>query len=154
MKKNKHLLWYAVLFCTIFFLDRVTKFLMLRWGDAKLQIAPFLSFSLSFNRGVSWGMFHSERSGPFIFVTLLTLAIIIPLFIHTVLRWKKGFSIWGESLALAGAISNFCDRLLYGAVVDFISFSYGAWSWSVFNVADACIVIGIFLILIAFSKEG
>ena len=42
-----------------------------------------------------------------------------------------------------GAIGNVLDRLRYGAVVDFIHFHVGGWSWYVFNVADAAIVCGV-----------
>ena len=154
MKKIRHLAFLAILFSGLFFLDRITKLLMLWWGHAEIRITPFLSFVLSFNRGVSWGMFHSEKTAPFVLVTLLTATIIIPLVVYTITRWKRGFFIWKETIVIAGAFSNFIDRVAYGAVVDFISFSYGSWSWPVFNVADACIVVGIFLILIGFFKEG
>ena len=42
-----------------------------------------------------------------------------------------------------GALSNVIDRLRFGAVVDFIHAHIGAWSWYVFNVADAAIVCGV-----------
>ena len=42
-----------------------------------------------------------------------------------------------------GAVSNVIDRLRFGAVVDFIHAHLGAWSWYVFNVADAAIVCGV-----------
>ena len=154
MKKNKQLVLYGILFFSLFFLDRITKWAMLQWGNTEIKIAPFLSFVLSFNRGVSWGMFHSEKTGPFIFVTLLTAAIIIPLIWYTIMRWRRGFFVWKETIVIAGAISNFIDRIFYGGVVDFISFSYGSWSWPAFNIADSCIVVGVSLILIGFFKEG
>ena len=48
-----------------------------------------------------------------------------------------------EALVLSGAVSNFIDRLYYGAVVDFIDCYVAHWHWPTFNVADACIVVGI-----------
>ena len=44
---------------------------------------------------------------------------------------------------VGGAISNVIDRLRFGAVVDFIHAHIGAWSWYVFNLADAAIVCGV-----------
>ena len=40
-------------------------------------------------------------------------------------------------------MGNVLDRLRFGAVVDFIHFHVGGWSWYVFNVADAAIVCGV-----------
>jgi signal peptidase II len=54
------------------------------------------------------------------------------------------------SLALiaGGAIGNLVDRLSQGYVVDFILFHIGQWHYPAFNIADACITIGLILYLI------
>jgi signal peptidase II len=44
----------------------------------------------------------------------------------------------GLGLALGGATSNLADRVVRGAVVDFIAL----WRWPAFNLADAAMVIG------------
>jgi len=154
MKQKRFLGWYVLLFSFLFLFDRVTKFLMIQSEQIKIKIAPFLSFELSFNRGISWGLFSSAQTSIFVLVSLMTVAVIIPLFIYAFLRWRSGFSVWGETVALAGALSNLVDRVFYGGVVDFISVSYGWFSWPVFNVADICIVVGIFFVLLGFYKEG
>ena len=46
-------------------------------------------------------------------------------------------------LIVGGAVGNAIDRIVYGAVFDFVHFHVGAWSWYVFNVADAAIVAGV-----------
>ena len=51
-------------------------------------------------------------------------------------------------LIVGGATGNIVDRLRYGAVVDFIRVHALGYSWYVFNVADACIVCGIGVLLI------
>jgi signal peptidase II len=51
----------------------------------------------------------------------------------------------GYGLVLAGALGNFADRVGRGFVVDFIHVSH----WPIFNVADAAIVIGAALLMIA-----
>lgn len=48
-------------------------------------------------------------------------------------------------LALAGALGNYTDRLFRGYVVDFIHVPF----WPVFNVADAYLVVGIGLFILA-----
>ena len=52
-------------------------------------------------------------------------------------------------LILAGAAGNMIDRLRLGYVVDFVDFQVGSFDFAVFNVADACIVIGAGLLLLA-----
>ncbi len=44
---------------------------------------------------------------------------------------------------VVGAISNFIDRIWYGAVIDFIDFGFGSWRWPMFNLADVYVVIGV-----------
>lgn len=153
MKRQRAWSSYAVLFVAMFLLDRVTKALVIGL-DKIVRVAPFLSIQRCFNRGISWGMLHSNNSSMFVAIVIMTLAIIIPLFIYAVTRHRRSVPVWGETLVLVGAISNLIDRFIYGGVVDFISFSYGSWSWPVFNIADACIVSGVFLIILSFSKEG
>jgi len=46
-------------------------------------------------------------------------------------------------LIAGGAIGNAIDRVVWGAVLDFVYFHVGSFSWYVFNVADAAIVAGV-----------
>ena len=52
------------------------------------------------------------------------------------------------AMIAGGAIGNLIDRLNQGYVVDFILFHIGRWHYPAFNVADACITIGLILFLI------
>ena len=58
------------------------------------------------------------------------------------------------SLILGGALGNVLDRIMYGAVVDFIDLHYANWHWPAFNIADSAICIGAALIIWGeFSKS-
>jgi signal peptidase II len=48
---------------------------------------------------------------------------------------------------LGGALGNVLDRIMYGAVVDFIDLHYANWHWPAFNIADSAICIGAALII-------
>jgi len=52
------------------------------------------------------------------------------------------------SLVLSGAIGNVIDRILYGAVVDFVDLHYAGWHWPAFNIADSAITIGVILLIL------
>lgn len=139
---------YFLLFTSLLFLDRITKWWTLRTlihGD--IHINSYLSLSLSFNRGISWGLF--SFSSPLLFWLLtLCIAFIIMVFIgYTVHEHVSGRNVVGEAMVCAGAVSNLFDRFLYGGVVDFIELHMGTWFWPSFNIADSCITVGIILIV-------
>jgi signal peptidase II len=56
-------------------------------------------------------------------------------------------------LLLGGAVGNLADRVFRhhgGAVVDFIQAA--SW-WPVFNVADACIVVGVAMVILVYPRR-
>ena len=58
------------------------------------------------------------------------------------------------ALILGGAAGNLIDRLVYGYVIDFIDVYYSSWHWPAFNVADAAISVGAFLLLLDAFRGG
>ena len=83
----------------------------------------------------------------------LILPVIIFLFFYVhILNEKYYFYLF--SMIIGGAIGNLIDRVLYGAVVDFIDLHYQNLHWYVFNIADIYISIGcILLILFEIKKK-
>ena len=58
------------------------------------------------------------------------------------------------SLVIGGSIGNLIDRILRGAVIDFIDVKIFGYNFPIFNLADTFIVIGVFLLIIEmFRKE-
>lgn len=78
---------------------------------------------------------------------IVSAAIVVYLVRHV--AGLDAVSRTGLALVLAGAVGNAIDRLRLGYVVDFIHFQVGAFDFPVFNVADASVVIGAGLLLIA-----
>jgi len=148
MRKYSSLFWYVALFLLVFTTDRATKFFALVHQFSRYTVTSFLRFHLTFNRGVSWGMFSSNNFFVFllvsIFITIITLLIIL----YGYQRYRAGYSVFGEILVVAGSVSNIIDRAVYGGVIDFIAVSLGKYSWPVFNVADVAIVLGVFIICV------
>lgn len=85
----------------------------------------------------------------FYFFISLTLLIILALLAKNYLT-RNTFLIFSFSLILIGAISNLIDRLLYGYVIDFLSF----FDYSIFNLADVYIFVGAGLILIRLTTNN
>ncbi len=136
---------YMLLAATALLVDRISKW----WAmDAWLHewvIAPFLSFQLTINRGISWGILHSADAGVYLLMTLAIMTITTVLGIYAFGRLKAGYSVIGEVLIISGSFSNIIDRCLYGGVIDFIMVHKGSLVWPLFNVADMCIVIGVMI---------
>ncbi len=108
----------------------------------RVDLLPVLSLTMVWNQGVTFGMFKADGAwGPLV---LVAIAVAIVAALAVWLRRAETRLVAVSLGAIAGgAIGNVLDRLRFGAVVDFIHFHVGGWSWYVFNVADAAIVCGV-----------
>ncbi|MEM9223895.1 MAG: signal peptidase II [Pseudomonadota bacterium] len=141
----------------VFIADQLTKNWVLFGTDASSQpiaATPFLNIVLVWNRGISYGLFQTGGAGRWILVALTlagTLALLVWLVRarHTLVRFSLGAIV-------GGALGNLVDRVAYGAVVDFIQLHANGFSWYVFNIADAAIVLGVIGLLVdgLFGRGG
>lgn len=108
------------------------------------QVLKYLSINIFerfvFNKGVSFGLLANSSS------SLILSAIALGVLIYLIYRSKLN---WSYLFIIAGGISNLFDRVIYGAVVDYINFLDIIW----FNLADLYINIGILVILVLLIKE-
>lgn len=137
-----------------FLLDRVTKLLALnslKDSSEKVIINGFFSLTYVENKGAAWNIF----TGKTIFLIIFTFVILCGLVFYLVkYRPKNKFVRIALSLIIAGAVGNIVDRVIYKHVVDFISFHYkDVYYYPVFNIADVCVVIGTFLLLICMLRD-
>lgn len=130
-------------------LDQATKWLMLYWvmdPPRVIPVLPFFNLVVVWNQGVSFGMFGGGAVSPLVFVGLS--AVIV----GAMVVWlRRADSLWTQiaiGLVIGGAIGNVIDRLLFGAVYDFLDFHVAGWHWPAFNVADAGICVGVVLLLV------
>lgn len=108
---------------------------------APVRVAPFLDLTLVWNRGISYGLLEQDTpAGRWLLVAVTAAATVALLF--WLLRTKSLLTAASLGLVVGGAIGNGIDRVVYGAVVDFVHFHVGSFSWYVFNLADAAIVAG------------
>ena len=93
--------------------------------------------------------FHLASSGGWQrwFFTLLGIAAAIFMIWYLRRHQHETLLAFAISFILGGAVGNVIDRLVYGAVVDFIDIYYGQWHWPAFNLADSAIVLGAALII-------
>jgi signal peptidase II len=108
------------------------------------------------NPGIAFS-FLAGLSSPALRVFLIAGSLIIIAVITWLLVAGRGISSLhaaGLALLLGGATGNVTDRILHGAVTDFIEvyLHFLPWRifnpWPAFNVADSAITIGAILILL------
>ncbi|MFZ9163197.1 MAG: signal peptidase II [Polynucleobacter sp.] len=142
--------WYVLLALGVLIADQMTKW----WAQMSLPMAQpikvtdFLNWFLIYNPGAAFS-FLSQAGGwqRWFFTVIGIVAAIVIIWLLQKNTHDRPFCL-ALSLILGGAIGNVLDRLLYGAVVDFIDVHYDGWHWPAFNVADSAISIGATLIVI------
>lgn len=141
--KIRALIIYALIFIGIIALDQYTKAWALTLPDSGIVVLPFLTLVPVYNSGISWGIFQQEQAMTQSWLLIVIMLVISLLLLYIVRRFAHGKWILPEVLVFAGASSNLLDRIQYGAVIDFIRFSWHGWSFPYFNVADIAIVTGV-----------
>lgn len=140
-------LYCILIIVIIFFLDRYSKNEIIEnFSDNIVYINKFLNFDVTWNTGIGFGLLSSSSA---LFYNLISafIATVIFLLIIIGLNSEKLDKIT-FSLIIGGALGNFCDRLIFNAVPDFIDLHYNTFHWFTFNVADIFISFGIILYLL------
>lgn len=141
-----------------FAIDQLSKWAVVQLMDLKTVgqidiLPPYLVFHMAWNRGANFGLLSGH--GDLLRWGWVVLAVVISLWI---LRWvrREAFSSLGKicaGLVIGGALGNAIDRILYGAVADFLNMSCcGISNPYSFNIADIAIFAGAFG-LILFTGE-
>ena len=116
-------------------------------GSSVSVISGLISLTHVQNRGVAFGLMAGISP---ILMTLAALTLIVLLSYNKGRRtWSRASSL-GFALMVGGAIGNLLDRIRFGFVVDYLDVHV----WPVFNLADAAIVTGAGLVLLALLRSG
>ncbi len=144
---------FLLISLAVLVLDQWTKWLIeSRLLDhANIEVIPgLLNLTHVRNTGVAFGLFATRGNmlGTVI-LTLLGLAalVFVGYYFRIVPRHDRPLLI-ALALVMGGAVGNLMDRVLSGAVTDFVDFYYGTYHWHTFNVADSAISVGIGLMII------
>ena len=131
----------------VWLIDLLTK----RWAITQLQPFDFrnLTLEVHHNDGVVLGLFNGMPEMLSIFSAVLGVFILsIYFFILYLAPLKAKGARIGLSLIMGGILGNITDRVLYGQVIDFISFhSENAQNFYFFNLADILQWPGLVIIL-------
>lgn len=114
-------------------------------------IKSFFYLTYTNNTGAAFSILTGKR-----ILLILVSLIVIGILIYYIKKTKieKKINKIALSLVIGGSIGNLIDRILKGAVIDFLDFKIFGYNYPIFNLADTFIVIGVFLLLIGmFRKE-
>ena len=142
-------IWVGGGFAAALLFDVATKWLILNVVMVPpriIEVTPFFNLSLSFNTGVSFGMFQDlflER--PLVLVGI-KVAITVGLLVWA-MRTHRIVEATALGLIAGGAAGTIVDRVRQGAVTDFLDFHAANWHWPAFNMADVAIGVGVVLLL-------
>lgn len=119
-----------------------------------IPVTPFFNLMLTYNTGISFGLFSDTMgSAPRMFA-LLQGIIVIGLIIWSVMARHNAERVSITAVA-GGASGNVVDRFWNLSVTDYLDFHAFGWSWPAFNLADVFIVCGAFaIVVISFRKDS
>ncbi len=116
--------------------------------DVRHVWGPF-GLALTFNSGFAFSLFSGRAAAVSVLlcVGMVVLAVLVA-------RVRTLALAIGGGLVLGGALGNLVERLFGGhggQVPDFITLTH----WPTFNVADACVTVGVIVVIVAllFGRE-
>jgi signal peptidase II len=145
--------WTAI---WIFVIDQISKYVVVQWLDLKNVgsidvLPPFLNLRMAWNTGINFGLFSTSRWVLIVIALAITVAVIVWI------AGEKNVGKWGYISAgflIGGALGNVVDRVVYGAVADFLNMACcGFDNPFAFNVADIAIFIGAFGLIFFTGNE-
>ena len=148
-EKIKKVIIGIILLVLIFFLDRITKILILNiveeTGKLDIYVNSFLNLYLVWNKGIGFGLLSFDQKSTYNVISFLIL--LINLIIIYLIYIEKSIKTYFLLAILGGSFGNLFDRIYYNAVPDFIDLNYKGYHWFIFNVADIFITLGILCLI-------
>ena len=146
--RSRRLPVVALTAAAIVALDQTTKTLALdRLRNGPVHLAGPLSLALTFNSGVAFSL------GAGLIVPLVVVGSVAVVALVWFATASPSFPVAvAEGMVVGGALGNLVDRIFRshgGAVVDFIHLGF----WPTFNLADAAIVVGGTVLVVAFRRR-
>lgn len=149
MKSRRPLIAYGLAAVAVV-LDQASKYWVLDVfhlpEKSHVAVAPVFDLTLVRNTGVSFGLFGGGTE-----ITRWVLAAFAAAVVIAIAIWVRGvrrtWTAVSMGLIMGGAIGNLIDRARFGTVTDFLDFNKLHFPW-IFNVADACINVGIAILLV------
>ncbi|MBN1955827.1 MAG: signal peptidase II [Anaerolineae bacterium] len=130
--------------------DQITKSLVVakmdlgQSMDLASWLAPFFSVTYVTNTGVAFGLFQGVSE---LFLVIDVVVVVVLLLYYRHLPYGQFWLRLAMGIQMGGALGNLSDRIVRGAVVDFIDLNFWPMrTWPISNLADISIVSGVILL--------
>ncbi|MGB9708263.1 MAG: signal peptidase II [Candidatus Pacearchaeota archaeon] len=134
----------ALLFL-IYALDRYTKYV-----SSLVSGCAFFCMKRSINYGAAFNLLQGFEWTRILLIFVTVIVLVLTAYFYCTVPRLKAFH-YGLLFLFAGTLCNMIDRLLYGYVVDWLSFSF--LPVPAFNIADISNVAGVIILIIVLLKK-
>jgi len=137
---------FLSIFIGLIFLDQITKFFARNYLTKPIEIINgIVGFTLVKNTGSLFGLLKDSNL-YLIWLSIIALGFMI--YYYNSFE-NRTFTKLLVIFIAAGILGNLIDRIVFGAVIDFIDLKF----WPVFNIADSLITIGVIGLLIYYLSK-
>ena len=145
VNSNKRIALVFGISSVLILVDQLVKILVRKYSQDFVLIRNFLDLTFVKNTGAGFGLLRDSLP-LLIFLNIIAIIFIIWLLIYTK---KSLFADISLALIFGGAVGNLLDRVIFGFVTDFISFTF----WPVFNIADSAVTVGVIMMAYCLISE-
>jgi signal peptidase II len=118
-------------------------------GIPQPVIEGFWDWQLAMNTGAAFSSLDFGNATQIMLAIIAALAVCgLGIYAYR-LRADQRLERIALGLIAGGALGNLLDRIRHGGVTDFIAWRVGEHRWPIFNVADAALLVGVALLLVA-----
>ncbi len=144
---RRRLLVTAAVAAAVVAADQITKSVVVADLHRPVHVVGPFGLALGYNSGSAFSLF--TRAPAVIAIVAIVLVVVL-----VVLAWRAPSMpvAVAVGLVLGGALGNLADRAFrgHGNVVDFVTLTH----WPTFNVADACITVGVVLLVVFYWRAA
>lgn len=149
--RSPHLRFGLLVAATALILDQLIKWIVIvplsLEAKRAIELLPIFDLTWAENCGISLSLF-SDCSNSQRWILVAVTAAVAAAVAFWMTREKARGDVFALALILGGALGNILDRVRHGFVVDFADLHFGTFRpFLIFNVADACITIGVLLLV-------
>ena len=139
--------------CIFLIIDQLIKFIIshtLKLYQSIPIIKNFFSITYVQNTGAAFSILEDNTS------FLIIISVIFIILLDRYIKKEESYNIITSislGMLMGGIFGNLLDRIIYHSVIDFLDFNIFSYSFPIFNFADICITVGIFIYAIALFLE-
>ncbi len=133
--------------------DQFTKYIISTFFNLEQRyeiIKNFYYLTYYKNSGIAFGMFENGK----IIIIVVSLLLLLLLIYELKNFYKNRVAALSFCLLIGGLIGNLIDRIFLGYVRDFLEFDIFNINFPIFNISDACIVVGAIILIISSFGSG